>query len=550
MDEEVIIKKFIKKKIIDNFLKFFKSQMPISFKINEFLIILHSIQYNIISIFIIFWYNEFKIGFVNIFFYYLGKIFSKIYFNLSIKKRNKIRNLFIFSNIIMIISLILEIAFYQKKNYKWIIFCSRFLFGLSYSKNIETKFIINYVPKLLTQKTIKKYFSLSLLSFSFGFFLISAFNYIFKNKDDTDQDQTELNINNIEQIIFLIINFFILIIIFFLFKEPRYSDIMKIKRKKDDKKRESKKIEISSINELTSNIPEYNEKKEDKKDATSIFSYGKAKLISFKEKNKAKLLEQSLKLDIGKKNYEGTNQIYNILQKLIITESISNNSYTNSTTKGHILLYTFLYIISSIIIFLNPLYNSCEEKEIVNVHDSKNKIWILGFPYLLCFLIYLFKIIRISKDIFVWNVIILIFLCFEIGLSFIFSLFDKKIFDKSPIDFDNYYFYIFLSLILFFNIMIEIYNLKIMIREVPIEKKISSLNIDNFLDIYECLIKAATFGILYIFIYYSVIKKRIYIKFFIGFLYVLSCFIFICFNYKRKQIALIKIINKVTYESF
>ena len=67
--------------------------MPISFKINEFLIILHSIQYNIISIFIIFWYNEFKIGFVNIFFYYLGKIFSKIYFNLSIKKRNKIRNL-------------------------------------------------------------------------------------------------------------------------------------------------------------------------------------------------------------------------------------------------------------------------------------------------------------------------------------------------------------------------------------------------------------------------------------------------------------------------
>ena len=129
-------------------------------------------------------------------------------------------------------------------------------------------------------------------------------------------------------------------------------------------------------------------------------------------------------------------------------------------------------------------------------------------------------------------------------------MFDKKIFDKSPIDFDNYYFYIFLSLILFFNIMIEIYNLKIMIREVPIEKKISSLNIDNFLDIYECLIKAATFGILYIFIYYSVIKKRIYIKFFIGFLYLLSCFIFICFNYKRKQIALIKIINKVTYESF
>ena len=128
-------------------------------------------------------------------------------------------------------------------------------------------------------------------------------------------------------------------------------------------------------------------------------------------------------MDIGKKNYEGTNQIYNILQKLIIIESTSNSSYTNKATKGHILLYTLLYIISSIIIFYNPLYNSIEDKEEISVHNSKNKIWILGIPYLLSYLIYLFKLIRISSDIYVWNVIIFIFLCFEICLSFIFSLF-------------------------------------------------------------------------------------------------------------------------------
>jgi hypothetical protein len=384
---------------------------------------------------------------------------------------------------------------------------------------------------------------LSLLSLSFGFFLTSAFNYIFKNKDDIDDGEKKLNINNIEQIIFVIISFLILIFNVLIFKEPRISDIMKIKKKE-------KKEENKAINEITGNIPETNEKTDDKKDAKSIFSYGKAKLISFKEKNKAKLLEQSLKMDIGKKNYEGTNQIYNILQKLIIIESTSNSSYTNKATKGHILLYTLLYIISSIIIFYNPLYNSIEDKEEISVHNSKNKIWILGIPYLLSYLIYLFKLIRISSDIYVWNVIIFIFLCFEICLSFIFSLFDKKVFDKSPLDFDNYYFYIFLSLILFFNILIEIYNLKVMIREIPIEKKISSLNIDNFLDIYECLIKALTFGLLYIFIHYSVIKKRIFLKIIIGVLYLTSGFIFICYNYKRKQVSLIKIINKVTYESF
>ena len=543
MDEEVIIKKFIKNDSIKKFLDFFKSQMPSSFKRNEFLIMLHSIQYTIISVFVIFWYNKFEDGILNIFFYYIGKILSKNYVNYSIKKRNRIKNLFIFSNIIMIISLILEIAFYKQSYYKWIILCSRLLFGLSYSKNIETKFIINYAPKLLVRKIIKKYFSLSLLSLSFGFFLTSAFNYIFKNKDDIDDGEKKLNINNIEQIIFVIISFLILIFNVLIFKEPRISDIMKIKKKE-------KKEENKAINEITGNIPESNEKTDDKKDAKSIFSYGKAKLISFKEKNKAKLLEQSLKMDIGKKNYEGTNQIYNILQKLIIIESTSNSSYTNKATKGHILLYTLLYIISSIIIFYNPLYNSIEDKEEISVHNSKNKIWILGIPYLLSYLIYLFKLIRISSDIYVWNVIIFIFLCFEICLSFIFSLFDKTVFDKSPLDFDNYYFYIFLSLILFFNILIEIYNLKVMIREIPIEKKISSLNIDNFLDIYECLIKALTFGLLYIFIHYSVIKKRIFLKIIIGVLYLTSGFIFICYNYKRKQVSLIKIINKVTYESF
>ena len=95
----------------------------------------------------------------------------------------------------------------------------------------------------------------------------------------------------------------------------------------------------------------------------------------YKEKNKAKLLEESLKLDIGQENYEGTNQIFNILQKLIINKNISSKSYTNKATKGYLLLFYFLYIISTIIIFYNHLINSSDDKEeYTNILDSKDKI--------------------------------------------------------------------------------------------------------------------------------------------------------------------------------
>ena len=89
-----------------------------------------------------------------------------------------------------------------------------------------------------------------------------------------------------------------------------------------------------------------------------------------------------------------------------------------------------------------------------------------------------------------------------------------------------------------------------MIREIPIETKISSLNIDNYLDIHESIIRTFTFLLLFAMTYYNIITKELYIK--IGFVIIsiLGCFSFFLYNFKRKQIALIKIINKVTYESF
>ena len=560
MDEEVVINKFINKSLVKKFLNNFKSQLSPIFKRDEKLIMLHSIQYNIVSVFVIFWYRKFEYSFLDVGIFYVGRISSKIFFNSLLKKRKKIKCLLITSNIILILSMIIHLIGIGESYYKFIYFTSRFLIGLSFTKNIETKFILNYVPKLLVRKEIKKYYSINYISLFLGFILVSSFNYLFdfieEQKDDikTELENKNLDLNNAGEIIVMIISFLILIVNVVFYKELRINDIMKIIDSKNSFESNNSKKDNNNIateNEITPSKKGV----DDKKDATSIFSYGKAKIISFREKNKAKLLEESLKLDVSKKNYEGTNQIFNILQKLIIDEIESRKSYTNMATQGFILMITFLYIISSIVIFYNPLYNiinleNNNNQDTINEHNSKKKIWIFGMPYLLSFLIYQFKLLNFSKNIFVWNIIILIFIIFEIILNALFIIFDISFFKNSPIFFDNYYFYIFLSLTLLFLLLIEMSCLKVMIREIPIEKKISSINIDNFLDIYECIVKAATFIVLYFIIYFTFINKTIYIKYTIELLFVLGMVIFILFNFNRKQVALTKIINKITYESF
>lgn len=114
--------------------------------------------------------------------------------------------------------------------------------GLSFSKNIDTKFILNYVPKLLVKKEIKKYYSINYLSLCIGFFLISAFNYIFsfllqiKGNFAKDLIYKELDANNIGEIFCGAISVIILIINIIFYKEIKYNDIMKINTINDNKK--------------------------------------------------------------------------------------------------------------------------------------------------------------------------------------------------------------------------------------------------------------------------------------------------------------------------
>ena len=566
MDEEVIINKFISKTLVNKFLNFFKSQLPPSFKTNEKLIFLHLIQYNIISIFVIYWYRNYYYGFLDVSIFYAGRISSKIFFNKLIKKRKKTKTLLIISNFILILSLFINLIEIDQTYNKFIFYLSRFLMGLSFSKNIDTKFILNYVPKLLVKKEIKKYYSIYYLSLCLGFFLISIFNYIFsflvqKNESIANKlADKELDANNIGEILCGIMSVIILIINIIFYREIKYNDLMKINNNINENKKGGlntsfEKIKRTSLNAISDDektSPSSKKKSDDKKDATSIFSYGKAKMISFKEKNKAKKLENSLK-DLEQNNYEGSNQIYKVLNKIMNNEVYSSKSYTSLATKGFILFCTTLYIISTIIIFYNPIFNIIyienNSHDFINEINSKDKIWMFGFPYLLAYFVYRFKLLQFSNDIYIWNVTILIFMIFEICLNLIFIIFDNLYFSNSPIFFDNYYLYAFLSLILFFNILIHLCCLKVMIREIPIEKHFCSINIDNFLDIYENLVKLATFVGIFFLIKFSLIKKTIYIKYIIEVLYIIGIVIFIMFIFKRKQIALTKIINKISYET-
>ncbi len=369
MDEEIIIGKFIKKSVINKFLNHFKSQLSIFYKRNEILIMLHTIQYNVVLVLVFYWYDNFEIGLIQLALFYIGKIVSKILFNSFLKKRKRLKNLLIGSNFLLIISLIIPLLFRENKYYTYIYFASRFLIGLSFSKNIETKFILTYVPKLLVKKTIKKYFSLIYLSLCFGFFLTSGLNYslsfLIKSEDNNENNNNtkkKLNINNIGEIIIAGISFIILIINCIFFRVQNYNDIIKSNN-------------LIKVETNKSQKEKGKENVEDKKETTSIFSYGKAKLISFKEKNKAKIFDQNLQFEVAEKNYEGTNQLFSILQKLIINENFLGNSYTNQAKKGHIIFFTLLYILSSTILVYNLLINPNKK----SIFESKNKIWIFGF---------------------------------------------------------------------------------------------------------------------------------------------------------------------------
>ena len=544
MDEELIINKFLDKSLINEFLNYFEEHLPLSYKRNLKLIYFHLIFYNIISIITIYSFFDYFNGFIEAIMFFIGKIIGKILFNYLLKKRNKMKLILLISNFILLISLIISIFDNQRKIYILINYISKIIVGISCCKNIETRFIINYTPKLLIKRNIKKYFRIKYISIALGFFILTGFSYL----------QALINNNQIkiDIIIIAIINLIIMILNFLLFKEPKFEDIFD----SDINEPDIDKSQDKGIEEKENIIESSIDKKLNTSENIVNISYGKAKMISLKERNKVKLLESNIKLGSGKDNYEGTNHIFSILQDLIINENFNKSSYSNFSTIGHIIFLAILYIIFSIILFYNPLINTIKANKDKNsenfdkILNFKKETWIFGVSYLLFYFSLKFKFFSHQKKLSSWNLLLLLFLCFQILLALLFLIFENNIFFSSPISFDNHSYISCYSALLLFSLFIEKICLKIMIREIPLETSICTINIDNFLDLYENFIKALIFTAFYIFNYFIVFQyENLYIIVIIV-LFVLDIMIFLIFNYKRKQYSLIKIINKVTYESF
>ena len=542
MDEELIISRFLDRSLINEFLDFFETQLSTSFKRNRRLIYLHSIQNNIISIFAIYSFYNYYNGFIEICLYFIGRIIGKSLYNCIIKKRRKMKFLLLLlSNLFLFPSLILKIIGHNQIYYGFI---SNFLFGLSYCKNIETRFILNYIPKFLIKRNIKKYFRIKYFSFGIGFLLLSGFTYL--------QDFIDNNLIRIDMISLGVISLIILILNILLFKEPKVDDVIEYEMENLGNKKliEDKEIEVED-----NNINISTDSKLNTSEKVINISYGKAKLISLKERNKVKLMENALKLGAGKGNYEGINHIFSILQDLILKENLLYSSYTNFSAIGHILFLTILYIIFSIIIFYNPLINAAkteiDENNEKEINDFKKRIWTFGVSYLLCYLMFKFKCFSKQKKLSSWNFILLLFIIFQIFFVLLFLITEPDFVFDSPIILDNYYYYMaFYSVVLFFISIIEKVCTKIMIREIPLEANFCKINIDNFLDFHENFTKAFIFFVFFAIIYFKVIKYDFIYKIVIITLFSLGLIVFLLFNYKRKQFSLIKIINKVTYESF
>ena len=520
MDEEVIIKKFINKKVITEFLKDYKKKLRNSFKRDEKIIIWHSIFFNMISILILFGYSNLKYGLIDISVFNFAKIISKAIFNKLLAKNIKMKTNLILSNLLLIIGLLVAILKNEENNFDNIMCLSRFIIGLSYGKNIESRFLLNYSPKLLMIKAAKKYYFIKYLSLFFGFFFFAIF-YVTLNNVFNEEDRKI--IYKIE-ILFLILSIIFFLIICFSFKEPKYENLLKSKNKKN----------YGRIN------------LQEKSEAKSILSYGKSKSIKFKDKNKAKSLEESLKVYTDNKNYEGTNQIFISLTNIVDTENKKSNSITNKITLGSILLLSSLNTSKILILIFFQIVNSENSN-----FCEKQYCGIFSIAYLFGFLIYFYgrkSFFRLSENILTLNLIILFIFILAICLCVFFYIFEEII-DNTKCYY-TFLLYINLSLFLFVNTIIEMLSIKIMIKLIPIEKKICSLNIDNFLDIFESFTQSLIFiGLFFGMNYFEEYLKGKYLyKGIILTCYVFGVLVFICDILKMKKNALVKIMNKTTFE--
>lgn len=544
MDEELIIKNFLNEKNIDNFIDFFKSNLPFKYKINKFLIYIHYIQYYTISSIIIFWYKNYdKIKDICLYMisYSIGLFFSKILNSFLISKNITIKTILIINNILLIISLSLVFLDINKiKDDLYLLLINRFLIGLSYSNNIESKFLISFEPKLIVMKTVHSFFGLKYISNFFVMIFISLINIFSENINLNFLESIIpfLNMNSINEnkheFIFFGITFIIFIINIVLYKNIKYRDIIKMNNSNENIliKNENKEISKSLKESGNSNFSH---------DNRSVISYGRSKLISYKNKKQALYIDSNLKKYENMENYEGKNLIFIELNKLICKENTCLSNI-NKITFGFLFLLNITIINNQILLLIIP-FKIFEENSNPAIYyiifSLSNLIGYLSFKFKKTF-------IKSSNDkINNLNIFILVILFSQIifYMFLIFIIYFKK---------NDYALGICSILISLLNINIEVFIIYLMSMLIPIEKNIFKTNINKFLDINIILLRPFIFLLIYlikdIFQNNTIINNDI-ILFTISFgLCIFQFFIYYIFNNNIDYTSLARIMNKISYE--
>jgi hypothetical protein len=548
MDEELIIKNFLNKKIINEFIDFFKELLPRSYKKNKILLIMHTFQnYSIFPI-ILFSYNikdnnkdedtnknkYIKTICIFLISYYVGLFLSKIINSCFIIKKMSLKTILILSNILLIISLSFpffnKIIFENNDHLECFVILSRFFIGLSFSNSIEQHFLINYEPKILVVKSIKNFYSIKYISIFFAILYVSLINiFVPDTYFDNKYINKELINESKHELFFIPICFFILIINLCFFRNIKNKDIINnnenekfLINKNENLEPAKKTIIFERTNSDTS--------KSSSDEYKSVYSYGKCKIISYKNKRKAKFLDKKYKLFSGEQ-YEGTNIIFEQLENLINRQ---NNccSYINKITIFLVLILISSLINNEILTIFIPLSLK---------HDEKKIIIILFLPYLLGFISFKLRKLFSNKSedrISFFNTIVLLLLILEL-------IFFTLIIMAFKFEQNELIISIFAITISTFNVIIEIIITILMNIVIPIEKKLLCIDLGSFIEIFVILFKI----IYFILIYFSPFKENILIIFIARFfICICEMICFMSYNYRKNYTSLIRIMNKITYE--
>ena len=584
MDEEVIIKYFLNKKIMEDFLLFFKKNLSIKYKINKALIIIYCIQFYAIIPFIIFMNrdkNFFEKIFLYLISYNIGNLINKLLCTFLIYKNFSLKIILLVNNFFLIISILFIV--FKKLNFlddlDNLLIIIRFLYGLSNSKLVFSKFLVSFEPKLILIQSIKFFFRLKYLSIFIAILFISIIKHIFNNdnysiidndnnynvsasnnnNNDTNTDNyfnIDLINKNINELIFLFFSLLIMIINIIFFRNIRIRDV-DIKKKEtvenilinDNNKTESNNfIRRSNLIESTnSDLSKISD------DHHSNLSFGKRKLISYRNRRKAKLLDKHFKSYSNNENYEGTNQIFEEIDQIILNQN-KCNSYINKISFGLLFIIVFLNINNDLLMLL-----------VTYMNNSKYILYLFAFPYLIGYLSFYFKkqfLKKFNNNINIINFInkiISIIIYLDIIIYFIMLL--SLLISDYKQQFNNInYIIIGCSIIIaFLNIIIETFVTIIMSITIPIEKTFCKINIGNYIDLTIILFKSISFLFIYLMNNFLLDKNRLFndnkiynkstLLILISMLYSILAFIFFYFfNYNINYNSLTRIMNKISYE--